>query len=75
MNIRHVACLALLFIGGCGFQLQGRTPLPAVLAVTYVQAGDGQSDFVQSLRKSLLASGSRLVESRRRCFRHRAHRH
>jgi LPS-assembly lipoprotein len=64
MNTRNLMFAGVLLLGGCGFHLQGRTPLPAALAVTYVQADDQQSDFVQSLRKSLLASGARLAQSR-----------
>jgi LPS-assembly lipoprotein len=43
----------------CGFHLEGRTPLPESMKSAYVQANDQQSDFVQSLRKALLTSGSR----------------
>ncbi|MGH8284490.1 MAG: LPS assembly lipoprotein LptE [Steroidobacteraceae bacterium] len=45
----------------CGFRLQGRMPLPDALATVYVQTEDSQTDFVQSLRKSLIASGARVV--------------
>jgi LPS-assembly lipoprotein len=55
-----VAALAL----GCGFQLQGRTPLPAAFAKTYVEAEDRQSDFVQDLRKSLLGAGKQIAPAR-----------
>lgn len=57
-----VVVLALL--AGCGFRLQGRLPLPASLAVTYIEADDAQSDFVQDLRRALLASGARLTAVR-----------
>jgi LPS-assembly lipoprotein len=50
-----------LIAGGCGFRLQGRTPLPATLAVTYVAAADQQTDFVQDLRKALITSGGKLA--------------
>jgi LPS-assembly lipoprotein len=46
-------------VSGCGFHLEGRTPLPDSLKTAYVQATDQQSDFVQSLRKALLTSGAR----------------
>lgn len=52
---------AILALGGCGFHLQGRTVLPAPLAVTLVEAEDEQSEFVQDLRRALLASGARLT--------------
>jgi len=51
------AALTALLIAGCGFQLEGHTPLPAVVRNPYVEAPDRQSDFVQSLRHALLASG------------------
>ena len=38
--------------------------LPASLAVTYIEADDAQSDFVQDLRRALLASGARLTAVR-----------
>jgi LPS-assembly lipoprotein len=46
-------------VSGCGFRLEGRTPLPDAIKAAYVQAADQQSDFVQSLRKALLTSGAR----------------
>ncbi|HEY5103387.1 MAG TPA: LPS assembly lipoprotein LptE [Steroidobacteraceae bacterium] len=54
-------CAGLLAASGCGFHLQGHKALPEVLRVTYVQAKDRQSDFVQDLRKELLTSGARLT--------------
>jgi LPS-assembly lipoprotein len=60
----RVAALMLagaVIASACGFHLQGRTPLPAPLAVTYVVASDQQSEFVQGLRKALIASGGKLV--------------
>lgn len=63
MKCRNLLLLALAFLGACGFHLQGRTPLPAALAVTYLQVDDRQSDFVQSLRKALLANGAKLASS------------
>lgn len=56
--------VALLLLSACGFRLQGRTPLPESLKVTFVQSDDLQSDFAQDLRKALLASGARLAVSR-----------
>jgi LPS-assembly lipoprotein len=53
--------LAVAAANACGFRLQGRTPLPPELAAVYLQTEDAQTDFVASLRKSLLASGARLV--------------
>jgi LPS-assembly lipoprotein len=55
------AAAALLVASACGFHLQGHKALPAPLRVSYVQAADRQSDFVQYLRKQLLSSGARLT--------------
>ena len=52
---------ALLALGGCGFHLEGRTPLPATVKTPYLEAGDRQSDFVQSLERALLANGAQLA--------------
>jgi LPS-assembly lipoprotein len=63
MTTRLAALAAFLALAssGCGFQLQGRTPLPSTLAKTYVVAGDQQTDFVQGLRKALITSGGKLA--------------
>src|SRR3954467_1463477 len=53
-------------LGGCGFHLQGRVPLPAALATTRVIADDDQTDFVHGLRRALLTSGSTLTEQSER---------
>jgi LPS-assembly lipoprotein len=52
---------AVLALGGCGFHLEGRTPLPAKVLAPYLVAGDRQSDFVQSLERALLANGAQLA--------------
>jgi LPS-assembly lipoprotein len=57
--------LASLAVVACGFRLQGRTPLPPVLAAVYLQTEDAQTDFVASLRRSLLASGARVTRDPR----------
>jgi LPS-assembly lipoprotein len=54
--------MTALLAAGCGFRLQGRTPLPAPLARAYVIAPNEQTDFVQGLRKALITSGGTLVE-------------
>jgi len=54
------AAAALLF-AGCGFHLQGRAPLPAVVKTPYLEAPDPQSDFVQYLRHDLLSNGAQLM--------------
>ena len=53
--------LAAVLLAGCGFHLQGRTALPAVVRQPYVEAPDRQSDFVQYLRHALLSNGAQLV--------------
>jgi len=52
-------------LAGCGFRLEGRTPLPASMKTAYVQATDMQTDFAQSLRKALLTSGARPPSEKR----------
>lgn len=56
-----VAVLAGALPAGCGFRLQGKVPLPAALAVTWVETDDAQSDFVQDLRRALRTSGARFA--------------
>ena len=51
----------LVLMVGCGFHLQGRQPLPAQFANTYVDTEDEHTDFVQELRKSLLASNVHVI--------------
>jgi LPS-assembly lipoprotein len=53
---------AALGLSGCGFHLEGHTPLPAQFKVSYVDAHDRQSDFVQGLRSALLVNGVILTE-------------
>jgi LPS-assembly lipoprotein len=55
--------LAALLLSACGFHLQGRTPLPPALKVSFVEARDLQTDFVQELRKALLTAGARLTDA------------
>jgi LPS-assembly lipoprotein len=58
-SFRGLWVIFLLLGAGCGFHLQGRTPLPAAMKAAYVQAEDPRSDFVQSLRKAMIISGAR----------------
>jgi LPS-assembly lipoprotein len=51
-------------LAGCGFHLEGHTPLPAVVRSPYVEAPERQSDFVQSLRHELTSNGARLTPDR-----------
>src|SRR5688500_10318504 len=57
-----VPILALL-LPACGFHLQGRQPLPAEFAYTYVDTRDEQTDFVQDLRKALIASRVNVIRT------------
>ena len=61
---RTVGVLAAALLAGCGFHLQGRTPLPAVVRQPFVEAPDRQSDFVQYLRHALLSNGAQLTAER-----------
>ena len=62
VHLLPLAFLATLLLGACGFHLQGHTPLPEALKAAYVQAQDPRSDFVQSLRKSMIISGAHPAE-------------
>src|SRR5262245_4784040 len=62
--MKWVVITLVVFLGACGFRLQGRNPLPASLSVSYVIAPNEQTDFVQGLRKSLLTSGGKLVDDK-----------
>jgi LPS-assembly lipoprotein len=53
--------LAVLMLGACGFQLQGRQMLPASLSVLRIDAVDEQSEFAHALRVVLGASGGRMA--------------
>ena len=62
---RAAAALVLTAtLAGCGFHLQGKQPLPEAFAYTYVDTRDEQTDFVQDLRKALIASGSKVIRTR-----------
>jgi LPS-assembly lipoprotein len=61
----RVVALGLALVGsltGCGFHLEGSTPLPASLAVVHIDTSDTQSDFYFGLRKALTAAGTRVDE-------------
>jgi LPS-assembly lipoprotein len=63
--LQHLMTVAaVLVVSGCGFHLQGHTPLPAAVRSPYLEAPDRQSDFVQDLRHSLLNNGAHLQEER-----------
>jgi LPS-assembly lipoprotein len=56
-----VAALALL--SGCGFQLRGQAPLPAVAASPYVEAPDRYTPLFTALDRRLRAAGARPAAS------------
>lgn len=56
--------VGVIWLSGCGFHLQGRQPLPAEFAYTYVDTRDEQTDFVQDLRKALIASKVNVIRTR-----------
>jgi LPS-assembly lipoprotein len=58
---RWLVLAALALLGACGFQLQGRQVLPAVLANVHVEPADQQSEFTRALRAALSASGAKLA--------------
>ena len=54
----------LLVLTACGFHLQGRQPLPQSFTYTFIDTKDEQTDFVQDLRKALLANGSKVIRTK-----------
>lgn len=58
---RWSCVLGAALLAGCGFHLQGHTPLPPVVRTPFVEAPDRQSDFVQYLRHALLTNGAQLT--------------
>jgi LPS-assembly lipoprotein len=61
--MKRVAVLLAVLVTGCGFHLQGRQPMPETFAYTYIDTRDEQTDFVQDLRKALIASGSKVIRT------------
>ncbi len=59
-----VAIAAALALAGCGFHLQGRQPLPAEFAYTFIETRDEQTDFVQDLRKALIATNVNVIPTK-----------
>lgn len=53
----------LFLVAGCGFQLQGQTPLPESFTVTHIDAPDRYTLFYQDLARSLKSSGIEVVDS------------
>jgi len=57
--------VSLTTLSGCGWRLQGTARLPEVMSVAFVDTEDRFSEFNRALRKSLTASGARLVSDRK----------
>jgi len=60
--MRAVLLVCCVLLASCGFRLQGRQSLPAALTTLQLDAVDTHSDFTAALRRSLSASGARLVD-------------
>jgi LPS-assembly lipoprotein len=62
----RLACLLVtaLTLNACGFHLQGRQPLPPTFQYTYIDTKDEQTDFVQDLRKALIASNVNVIRTK-----------
>jgi LPS-assembly lipoprotein len=61
---RIAAIVFFATLAGCGFHLQGRQAMPEAFAYTFIDTQDEQTDFVQDLRKALLASGSKVIRTK-----------
>jgi LPS-assembly lipoprotein len=62
--MKRIAALWLVVaLAGCGFHLQGRQPMPEAFAYTFIDTQDEQTDFVQDLRKALIASGAKVIRT------------
>jgi LPS-assembly lipoprotein len=57
--------LATLVLSGCGFHLQGHTPLSTVMRRPYLQTVDRQSEFAQSLRRAMITSGAQPTDDQK----------
>jgi LPS-assembly lipoprotein len=71
MKCGRTACLLkmgavpiLTLLASCGFHLQGRQPLPPEFAYTYIDTKDEQTDFVQDLRKALIAADVHVIRTK-----------
>ena len=63
-HLRLAGFAAAVLLCACGFQLQGRTPLPATVKNPFLEAPDRQTDFIQSLRHALLSNGAHLAQEK-----------
>ena len=63
-GMRPAIAICALLLSGCGFHLQGKQPLPASFANTYIDTRDEQTDFVQGMRKALISSGYKVIRTK-----------
>jgi LPS-assembly lipoprotein len=61
---RVAAILLVVLLASCGFHLQGRQPMPEAFAYTFIDTKDEQTDFVQDLRKALIASNVNVIRTK-----------
>lgn len=71
MNVRNrrrhglsraaATALPALWLAGCGFQLAGSGSLPGVMATTYLETTEPNSEFFDSLREALRVRGLEVV--------------
>jgi LPS-assembly lipoprotein len=59
-----VPVIAAMLLTACGFHLQGRQPLPEAFTYTFIDTKDEQTDFVQDLRKALIANNVNVIRTR-----------
>jgi LPS-assembly lipoprotein len=52
----------LLWLSGCGFQMQGRLDVPAGMESTYISTDDEYSVFFRELRRQLEQNGIEVVD-------------
>lgn len=58
MNRVIASLTALLLLAGCGFQLRGQAPLPAVVSAPYVESSDRFTPLFAALDRRLRAAGA-----------------
>ncbi len=62
MSWSSARLLPLLWLVGCGFQLQGPPTMPDGMQRTFIDTPDRHSPFYRALRRDLLAAGVELVD-------------
>jgi LPS-assembly lipoprotein len=59
-----LAAVVLLLSSGCGFQLRGATPLPAQMAITYIQGKTPYDPLNSEFRSALEGRGAQVTGDR-----------